>query len=140
MARVAARLRAQADPQVGFTLGVFAPGLVGMVTILRADGAKSRHKANVFAMGVAESRRGAGLGRVLMAEAIVGARAMAGVEQLLLTVVLPNEPARRLYHGLGFVTYGIDKRGLKLGGRYWDEEQMVLDLGEGGDDGSGTGR
>lgn len=104
------------------------PELVGMVTVLRSDGTKSRHKATVFAMGVAVAARGHGIGRALMTEAIARARQMAGVEQLLLTVALPNEAARRLYHGLGFVTYGIDRRGLKLGAQYWDEEQMILEL------------
>ncbi|HEY8601357.1 MAG TPA: GNAT family N-acetyltransferase [Thermomicrobiales bacterium] len=128
VSHTAERLRAQSDPGIGFTLGAFAPDLVGMVTVLREQGAKTRHKASVFAMGVAEQERGRGIGRALVAEAIVRARRLDGPEQLLLTVVLPNEPARRLYHALGFVTYGIDERGLKLGAHYWDEEQMVLHL------------
>ena len=128
IAQTAERLRVQRDPEVGFTLGAFAPDLVGMVTVIRGDSAKVRHKAHVYAMGVAERARGRGIGRALMEEAIARARQMEGLEQLLLTVVLPNEPARRLYHSLGFVTFGIDERGLKLGDQYWDEEQLVLAL------------
>lgn len=136
LAHTAARLRAQSDPQVGFTLGAFgsarltrpAPGtnLLGMVTVLRDEGVKTRHKAVVTAMGVAREARGKGIGRALMVEAIARARQLDGLEQLLLTVVLPNDPARHLYRSLGFVTYGIDERGLKLGDRYWDEVQMLL--------------
>lgn len=124
----AERLRSQGDPEEGFSLGAFTPSLVGMVTVRRGDGAKYRHKATVYAVGVAEGARGQGIGRALIAAAIARAKQIAGLEQLLLTVVLPNEPARRLYHALGFVTFGIDERGLKLGDQYWDEEQMVLAL------------
>ena len=63
-----------------------------------------------------------------MVETITRARRIAGLEQLLLTVILPNDAARRLYHAVGFVTFGIDERGLKLGDQYWDEEQMVFHL------------
>jgi ribosomal protein S18 acetylase RimI-like enzyme len=122
------RLRAQNDPQMGFTLGAFDPDLVGMVTVLRQQGPQVGHKGSVFAMGVAAAARGRGIGRALLSEAIERARQLEGLEQLLLTVALPNEPARNLYHALGFVTYGIDKRGLKLGAQYWDEELMVLHL------------
>lgn len=128
VAQTAERLRAQSYPEIGFTLGAFAPDLVGMVTVLREQGAKTRHKAAVFAMGVAASSRGRGIGRALLTEAIERAKRLERLEQLLLTVVLPNESARNLYHALGFVTYGIDERGLKLGAEYWDEERMVLHL------------
>ena len=97
-----------------------------MVTILRDEGTKTRHKASVVSMGVVEEARGRGIGRALMVEAIRHARQLDGLEQILLAVVLPNEPARQLYRSLGFVTYGIDERVLKLGDRYWDEVQMVL--------------
>jgi ribosomal protein S18 acetylase RimI-like enzyme len=128
LAHTAERLRSQDDPKEGFTLGAFAPDLVGMVTVRRGDGAKYRHKATVYAMGVAQGARGRGIGRALMVEAIARARRINRLEQLLLTVILPNDAARRLYHSVGFVTYGIDERGLKLGDQYWDEEQLVLAL------------
>jgi ribosomal protein S18 acetylase RimI-like enzyme len=124
----ALRLREQSDPEVSFTLGAFVPELAGMVTVLRGEGAKSHHKATIYAMGVASPARGRGIGRALMGEALARARQIAGLEQVLLTVVLPNEAALRLYRGLGFVTYGIDRRGLKFGDQYWDEEQMLLEL------------
>ena len=128
VAQTVDRLRAHSDPEVGFTLGAFDPDLVGMVTVLREQGPKIRHKGSVFAMGVTASVRGRGIGRALLTEAIRRAKRLEGLEQLLLTVALPNEPARKLYHALGFVTYGIDERGLKLGTQYWDEERMVLYL------------
>ena len=124
----AARLRAQQDPEVGFTLGAFGPKLIGMATLLREEGTKSRHRGTVVGMGVAAEARGRGVGRALLDQLLARARRMPGLEQLYLTVVIPNEAARRLYRACGFVAYGIDERGLKLGERYWDEVQMVLFL------------
>lgn len=128
VAQTAERLRAQQDPEVGFTLGAFVGKLVGMVTVLREEGTKTRHKGTVVGMGVAEAARGQGVGRALLTAAIERARLLDGLEQLILTVALPNEPALRLYRALGFVTYSLDRRALKLHERYWDEELMVLAL------------
>ena len=50
------------------------------------------------------------------------------VELIQLTVVTDNEAARRLYAGLGFVEYGLEKKALKQGGRYYDEILMAKDL------------
>jgi ribosomal protein S18 acetylase RimI-like enzyme len=124
----AARLRAQRDPEIGLTLGAFDTTLVGMVTLLREEGAKSRHRGTIVGMGVAEEARGRGIGRALMDEALARARRMEGLEQLSLTVVIPNDAARRLYASCGFVAYGMDVRALKLGDRYWDEVLMICFL------------
>jgi RimJ/RimL family protein N-acetyltransferase len=40
-------------------------------------------------------------------------------------VVSGNEQARRVYAGLGFVEYGIEKDALKQDERYWDEVVMA---------------
>jgi RimJ/RimL family protein N-acetyltransferase len=50
------------------------------------------------------------------------------VELIQLSVVRENEPARRLYGGLGFVEYGFEIHALKQGGRYYDEILMAMDL------------
>lgn len=127
----AGRLRELQDEAEGFTLGAFTdddPALVGMVTLRRGDGPKLRHQATIFAMGVAPEMRGRRIGHALMDTLLARARTIPGLEQIYLTVVIPNDAARRLYRSCGFVTYGIDERGLKLGDQYWDEVQMVLFL------------
>ena len=45
-----------------------------------------------------------------------------------LAVVSDNEQARRLYAGLGFLEYGIEKNALKQDGHYYDEVLMAKDL------------
>jgi RimJ/RimL family protein N-acetyltransferase len=127
----AARLRALHDGDEGFTLGAFADDgatLVGMATLIRGDGPKLRHQATLYAMGVAPEARGQRIGRALLDELLARARTIPGLEQIYLTVVIPNDAARQLYRSCGFVPYGIDERGLKLGNQYWDELQMVLFL------------
>ncbi len=125
----ASRLRATAESSDDVTLGAFdGETLVGMVTLIRDDGAKDRHKASVFAMYVAEEERGRGIGRALMETAIAHARQIVGLEQLHLAAVTTNAPARHLYLSLGFLTYGIEPHALKQGDRYWDEELLALRL------------
>lgn len=109
-----------------FTLGAFADGkLVGAATLVRHEMRKLRHKADVFAVYVAPHARGRGVGRALMTELIARAREMEGLEQLTLTVSATQDEARRLYAGVGFETFGVEPRALKIGDEYIDEEYML---------------
>jgi ribosomal protein S18 acetylase RimI-like enzyme len=54
--------------------------------------------------------------------------AIEGVEQVLLSGGITQEPAIRLYRSLGFDSFGEEPRALKIGDRYIDEEYMLLDL------------
>jgi ribosomal protein S18 acetylase RimI-like enzyme len=108
--------------------GGFADGtLVGLSGLRIHSGAKERHKAHLFSMYVAEAHRRSGLSRKLVEAVIAGAR-NAGAIVLQLSVTLHNEPARRLYRRMGFTAYGIERRSLKVDGRFHDEELMALDL------------
>lgn len=78
-------------------------------------------------MYVDAQKRRNGLARELIANAIQRAREIK-LEQLNLGVVSTNEPAKRLYGSMGFKTYGIEKRALKMNGVYSDDEYMVLFL------------
>ena len=72
---------------------------------------------------VRAAARGRGLGRLLVGQVIEHARGR--VEQLHATVVTTAEAARHLYRHLGFQTYGLEPRGLKVGDQYFDQELMV---------------
>jgi RimJ/RimL family protein N-acetyltransferase len=64
-----------------------------------------------------------------METALAHARALPGLEQVNLSVVIVNAAARGLYASLGFVPYGLERRALKLpDGTALDEEHMVLFL------------
>ncbi len=79
-------------------------------------------------MYVAPEARGQGIARALVSELIARARALPGLEQINLAVVTTNAAARNLYLALGFEVFGVERRALKLGDTYLDEELMVLML------------
>lgn len=111
-----------------FMLGAFEGGhLLGIVGFGREKGRKNQHIGVVYQMYVAHEVRGQGFGRALMEALIARARAIDGVEQLILAVVEGNTGARALYVALGFEVYGRQPKALKLAeGDYRDEELMVL--------------
>lgn len=102
--------------------------LVGMVGFQRQEGLKERHKGTIFSVYVSPAYRKGGTGRRLMLQVLDEVREMEGVVQVLLGVGDLNLPARRLYDSVGFVTYGLEPRCLKVGERYINERHMVLHL------------
>jgi len=111
-----------------FYLGAFDDTLVGIVGFYREEGIKNRHKGFVVSMYVLPEKRGLGVGKALVQELIARAKQIAGLEQLHLAVVTSNRAACLLYRSLGFEVYGTQPRALKMGGSYWDEDQMILYL------------
>lgn len=104
--------------------------LVGLVGLQFRSGDKQRHKAFLFSMYVDAASRRTGLAQRLV-EAVIAEAREAGAIVLQLTVEAGNLPAQRLYRRMGFTTYGIERRSLKVGDRFHDEELMVLDLDHG---------
>ena len=105
-------------------LGAFADGqLLGVAGFYPMDGPKDRHKGLLFGMYVRPAGRGRGVGAALT-QAILD-RAAGQVEQVQVSVVAANAPARRLYERLGFVEWGVERQALKHRGVYSDEVRMV---------------
>jgi ribosomal protein S18 acetylase RimI-like enzyme len=108
-------------------LGAFrAQRLVGIATLIVLQSAKMAHKGHLVGMYVRPEARRSGVGRGLVEAIIETAR--RHVEVIQLTVVAGNETARHLYAGLGFEQYGLEKKALKSGERYFDEILMAKDL------------
>jgi ribosomal protein S18 acetylase RimI-like enzyme len=123
------RMLRDATGASGCVLGAFdGDDLLGTTGCYRRTGAKLQHKAYVWGVYVAPRARRHGLARRLMVEALARARRWVGVEQVGLTVTASNESARDLYLSLGFRSYGVESRSLRIGDRYYDEDQMVLFL------------
>ena len=121
--------RLAAKPDDNFVVGAFHEGqLVGMAGFFRYQIAKARHKGRIWGVYVRPSFRGQGVGRTLLLALLERIRACPGIEQVSLTVVSGQEPARALYGSLGFEPYGLEPRGLKVGDRYLDNEHMVLQI------------
>ena len=110
------------------TLGAFeGDEILGIAGLRVNQGPKESHKGTLVGMYVRPQARNRGVGRRLV-EAVIDVARARGIEMLQLAVVSDNEPARKLYAGLGFVEYGIEKKSLKQGGRYTDEVLMANDL------------
>jgi ribosomal protein S18 acetylase RimI-like enzyme len=101
--------------------------IAGMVGLERESRMKNRHKATVVGMYVARERAGGGLGRRLMDALLAHAR-QDGVEMLVLTVTEGNQPATALYENMGFRSFGIEPRAIKVGAQYFGKNHMVMDL------------
>jgi ribosomal protein S18 acetylase RimI-like enzyme len=103
---------------------------VGMAGGLRvaAHHAKGRHRALIWGVYVAPEARGQGLGKRLMEEAVGILREADGIAVIQLGVGTYNTHARAVYASVGFETYGIEKRSIRLGDRWIDEELMALYL------------
>jgi RimJ/RimL family protein N-acetyltransferase len=116
------------DPANSFW-GAFDGGrLLGIVGLTREPRAKNAHKANVVSMYVTLESGRRGLGRELLQAVIGHARNVAGLEQLVLTVTCGNEAATDLYRSAGFTTFGVEPRAIKVAGKYFDKEHMILFL------------
>lgn len=118
-----------AAPTNTFTFGAFDDNqLVGVVTLIREQLMKLNHRASIVAMYTKPAKRGCGVGKALLNKAIKKAYTLEGIEQIYLTVVSTNVPAKKMYASCGFEVYGLEKRALKYNNTYYDEEQMVLFL------------
>ena len=111
-----------------FTLGAFLDdgSLVGTVSFRREPQLKLHHKGLMYRMYVPVAYGGRGFGRALIREMILLVRQMEGLEQINLTVVATNKRAKELYLSEGFLAFAFEPKGLKINGRYFDEEQMAL--------------
>ena len=125
---VRARLDSQ-SPSTNLVLGAFVDDkLVGMTGLRRDTFRKAAHKARLWGMYVSPEFQARGIGKRLLEAAIDASRKMGGVEQLHLEVMVDNSRARALYQALGFQSYGVEKRALRIGDVYVDEELMFLML------------
>ena len=69
------------------------------------------------------------MARALLALLIEIASRDPALEQIHLAVTSAQPAAGRLYRSAGFETYGVERRGLKVGETYLDHDQMALRLG-----------
>jgi ribosomal protein S18 acetylase RimI-like enzyme len=125
---VRARLRS-GSPDRNFIVGMFEEGeLTGMAGFYRHEAGHFRHKGHIWGVYVTPSSRRKGVARSLLSEIIRLAGAISGLEQINLVVSEPQTAAKQLYSSLGFHTYGIEPRSLKIGSDYVDDVLMKLDL------------
>ena len=118
-----------ATPTNAFTFGAFEDTeLIGVVTLVKEELIKLKHRANIVAMYTKPEKRGNGVGKALVSKVIEKAEKLEGIEQIYLTVVTTNAPAKNLYSSCGFEVFGKEKRALKFDNTYYDEDHMVFYL------------
>ena len=112
-----------------FLIGAFVDSkLSGMVGFFRDPNMKLRHKGHVWSVYVTAAARGQGVGRKLMTALLERAAATDGIEQVVLSVSTTQTAAVQLYLSLGFQSFGVEPRAMKIGDRYFDHESMVVML------------
>jgi ribosomal protein S18 acetylase RimI-like enzyme len=87
---------------------------------------KWAHKGELWGVYVVPSRRGRSIATKLVNAVIAHARTRVAVLQL--AVGMDNTAARALYHRLGFVRYGIERRALRIDGKDYDDEMLAMDF------------
>ena len=101
-----------------------AQDLIGTAGFLIQKMTKTRHKGFMWGMYVRPALRGHAIGEALARHLIEHAR--KHVEVLQTAVVVGNAAAQKLYARVGFLPYGIERRALKVDGRYFDEELSAI--------------
>jgi len=121
--------RLSTDLENKFVVGAFLDGeLVGVSGFYRDSTLKQRHRGHVWGVYVTGRARGQGIARTVMTTLLDRARNIQGVEQIVLSVTTTQTAATALYRSLGFQSFGLEQRALKIGDRYVDEEYFVLPL------------
>ncbi|MBC6993523.1 GNAT family N-acetyltransferase [Neolewinella lacunae] len=117
-----------------FVLGYFLtegrqkPELAGVIGLTRYEKLKRRHRALVWGVYVSPAARGQQAARQLLTETIRRARAMEGLERIILTVSHHASAARALYTAAGFVEFGREPGASRNEGVGMDEIYMLLEL------------
>jgi RimJ/RimL family protein N-acetyltransferase len=113
----------------GITFAAFADGeIAGTAGALREDRLKTSHKLLLVGVYVRPAFRGRGLGEGLVARVLQHARELGGIAVVQLKVACDNRPASALYERLGLSVYGIERKAIKLGERFIDEELRAIEL------------
>ncbi len=123
MEEVTKRIPAPGGDDVLF--GVYLDGeLMGCAGFMREKGAKESHKGYLWGVYLRATLQGRGLGARLTQTVIGWARPR--VDLLRCSVSSDNLGAKALYLRLGFVLYGTEPRAIRIDGRDYDEDHLVM--------------
>jgi ribosomal protein S18 acetylase RimI-like enzyme len=101
--------------------------LVGIAGLRREPLVQVAHKGVLWGVYLHPDYRRGGVARRLLQALFDQARAH-GVTQVRLNVNVENARAAGLYRSMGFETYGREPQAMRVDGRYYDEELMLLRL------------
>lgn len=122
------RMRQGAAGRHGVTYVAEADGqLVGMAALVREQGRKMEHSAQLVSVYVHPDWRGMGIIDKLLEACLAFAREL-GLRNLKLYVVVSNLAALRVYQRAGFRVYGVEPDAIYEHNRYYDEFMMIYHL------------
>lgn len=112
-----------------FFVGAFIEdSLIGVAALYHEQYEKLAHKGDIGSVYVTPEYRNKGIANQLLTEIIKLAKHAGNIKHINLSVITSNEPAIKLYKGLGFVVYGTEPNIVNLDGKYYDEYLMQLVL------------
>lgn len=115
--------------QGSFVMGAFdGSDLAGIAGFGREEMPKKWHRGRIWGVYVTPRLRGVGIARGLMTAVLDRVETFAGLDQVNLTVAVPQVAAQELYRSLGFGIWGREPGALKIDGETVDEFCMVLPL------------
>lgn len=124
--QVQALLRRTPD---GAVLGAFHEhALVGVIGFKRERKAGVSHKATIWGFFVHPEHRRGRIGRTLVEHLIGSARENAAIDYLRCLVTTSNVAATHIAEATGFVRYGLEEAGIKVGSDYFDQAYYRLDI------------
>lgn len=114
-----------------FVLGYFHNDeLAGVVGLKREKKHSVKHKGTVWGLIVLPKFRNQGIGRALLRELIAEASRNQELKFIRAVVTVSDLHAKHLFETCGFETYGIERRGISEGVRFYDQSFMALNLRE----------
>ena len=121
--------RLEQSSATSFNLGCFVDDvLVGIVGFVQERSLKRLHIGGIYSMYVTPKARANGYGKLLITELLKRATELPEIQQIHLQVMSTNTAAIKLYEHFKFESYGLEKRALKMGDDYYDENYMALML------------
>ncbi len=134
VARPAADFLGRLSQRPGAMFGAFLDGdrgdeiLAGTIGCYAEASIKTAHKLFLVGMYVHPAYRRNGLGAKLVERVLIHARSIGGIAVVQLGVACDNQPAPALYERMGFKVYGIERKALKVNGRFLDEELRAAEI------------
>ncbi|MBF9194773.1 GNAT family N-acetyltransferase [Microvirga terrestris] len=120
-------MRAHLSTSPNVVFGAFADhALIGVAGFAVHDRVKARHRGVLWGVYMKAEWRGHQVGKRLV-QCVID-HACRHVIMLEAVVGLTNDSARSTYHGLGFRPYGVQRKALRVGDTFYDEELLYLDL------------
>lgn len=110
-----------------FVVGAFhGNNLIGISGFNTYEKNKISHIGIIIQVYVAPKYQGKKIGYNLVKSTLTEAFKINGIEQVEIGVISSNKNADKIYKKLGFETFGVQRRYLKIDNHYYDHKMMMI--------------